>query len=707
MPIGWEDEKPVVVTKEDLQKILPKKKLPAELGANSVPREDLTISNYDWRDTFRNYIADPLRGFIRMPAEAIGATLGSIGGGIVGSVNPEILPITVPVGAGAGFVAGGTAMDQLWQNTAGRISPRLFGGPSPNFDESLKTSALESAADMAFVKGIPALRGLAKTKAFSKFFSPDPNVPIKSVLEQAPKDLNLTVGQATQNKLAQFVESLVVSEGKKDIRTLEQTVVKNRMADDLARSITGYNRASIPTRQELAQLSGSSAGSQYKAVHTIRRDLYNTAKEEIANSTAPGYRIEPSKPSTLIDPKTSKIFPTSTTPQLIPTSLVGPVNPARTIDFAQNTVLKDIDAFIGDPNNSNYQLPEVKSAVDALRNKVSTFVRGNLVDSKFQPVMNYETAIKDKDELNQLFKKTPYNLQTQLAETIRTMRDLISQDITDSSVNWTPEAKASLDRAKEYHIQTFNKLYGPTIAKKMASVGKFKGDPDIIEENILKMGAQNATIAEEIVNASGTKKPLASQYIKRFFDVMTNADDQMVGTSGVTFLNKTKEVAAKFLTRDQRDGMDILARTVQATTPNAKQVPMASIMFRAGYMTVSVGSGLIAGNLTGSAGAGMAVMATVPWAKGALSDMMMSSANARLAAKAARLAPGSPESTSIIKSLFKTGLRGVRFELQTATGEGLGLFEPHEDGKLHPVNEITPITSPTNVNLNLKQIGWE
>jgi len=51
--------------------------------------------------------------------------------------------------------------------------------------------------------------------------------------------------------------------------------------------------------------------------------------------------------------------------------------------------------------------------------------------------------------------------------------------------------------------------------------------------------------------------------------------------------------------------------------------------------------------------------------------MMLNPANARLAAKLPRLAADSPEAQSIMKSLFKTGLRGLRFELQTSTGQDL------------------------------------
>jgi hypothetical protein len=687
MPIGWEDEK-TVITKADLQKILPKSKLPAELGANAVPREDLNISNYTWQDWFRNYIADPLRGFARMPAEGVGGTAGSL----------------IPGGTIPGAIVGGTVADQLWQNTIGRISPRTFGGPSPNFGESLKTSALESAADVGFNK-IPVLNNFLKKKAINKFFPADPNVPIKDALLAAPSDLKPTIANATQNKLAQYLESVAVPEGVRDIRRYENQQVIQRMADELSTDITRFKRSVIPSAQELAQVSSTSANTQFKAINKIKNDLYTTAKDEIESSTASGFRIEPPKPSTLTNPKTGKLFPTGP-PQLVPTSLVGPVNPKNTIQFS-NTLLDDIDKFIADPNNSNYQIPEVQLAINALRNKVETFVKGNLVDANYQPVMNYATAKADKDELSFMLSRLPANAQSRLRESVRAVRNALSGDIKDSSVNWNPDAKLALDRATEYHRQNIVKTYGPTIAKKLAKIGKYTDDPDIIEENILQMGLHNSTVAEEIVNASGTKQPLANEYIKKFFDAMTNANDEMVGVSGVDYLRKTKEISTKFLTADQRSALDIFARTVQAVTPIEKATPMTSILFRAGYMVASVGSGLIAGNITGSAATGSLILATAPWAKGALSKMMMSPANARLAAKLPRLAAGSPEAQSIWKSLFKTGLKGVRFELQTATGEGLGMFEPHEDGKLHPVNEITPITSLTNVNLNLKQIGWE
>jgi hypothetical protein len=288
------------------------------------------------------------------------------------------------------------------------------------------------------------------------------------------------------------------------------------------------------------------------------------------------------------------------------------------------------------------------------------------------------------------------------------MRNLLSQDIKDSASNpdlgWTPQAKAALERANEYHIQTFKKLYGPTIAKKLAGAGKFTDAPDIIEENILNMGLKNATVAGEIVNASGTRVPLASEYLKRFFDASSDVNRNMVGEGGLNYLDKTKEIATKFLSADQRSALNNFARQIQISTFSKTQTPITSIMFRAGYLGLSVGSGLLAGNISGSAMTGVLAMATIPYAKGQLSKMMLNPANARLAAKLPKLAAGSPEATSIMKSLFKTGLRGLRFELQTATGTGLGLFEAQSDGKLHKVEPDNKIDIGPTVS---KSLGWE
>lgn len=687
MPIGWEDEKVTIDPKKYLGEI----KKPSEVvGSGRSSGEDLNISATDWRDWLRNYISPVGRGFLRMGGETLGAGAGTLAAPFTGP-NAPIAPLE-------GAVTGGIAADQLWQNTLGRLNPRIFGGPNPDLGASLKTSALETGADLAFVRGLPIVKNALSSAAIKHFFKPNPNVPIREALRSLPEDFKPTIGQATQKKFPQWLENTILTEGERDARQFTQQNVMRRLADDLSLSITGARRGVIPTRQELGTLANESATQQYKQVHAVRKSFYDKSDALISNETTQGFRVEPSR---LVNPKTGK--PLGST--LVPTTIVGPVNPTRTIDFAKNTVLKEIDALLADPNNANYRIPEVRSTMDALRNKVMSFAKGELADANGQPVMNYATAKADKDELNALYHKIPYDAQTRLAETIKTMRNLVGQDIAESSQNWSAPAREALEKANAYHRDTFKKLFGPTIAKKLAEVGKFTDNPDIIEENLLELGMKNATIAGEIVNASG-KLPLASEYTKRFFESLTDVNGQMMGTGGLNFVEQMKEIAPKFLTADQRAAINQFARNAQIATIGTGQPPITSMAFRAGYMALSIGSGVLAGNLSGNAATGLVAAGAIPKLRSELSKMLLNPANARLAARLPRLKAGSPEATSIMRKLFRTSLRGARFDVQDAVGQSLGLFEAQSDGKLHRVGEPVDISKPIKVG-GTSSIQWE
>ncbi|OGD53711.1 hypothetical protein A3K80_07405 [Candidatus Bathyarchaeota archaeon RBG_13_38_9] len=206
------------------------------------------------------------------------------------------------------------------------------------------------------------------------------------------------------------------------------------------------------------------------------------------------------------------------------------------------------------------------------------------------------------------------------------------------------------------------------------------------------MGLENPTIAKEIVRASGPT-PLANEFTKDFFDSLTDVNGQLMGTGGLEYLRKMKEIAPAFLTSNQRSAFDIFARNAQIATLGQGQTPITSIIFRGAYIGMSITSGLVAGNLSGSAGTGLIAAAAIPKIRKELANLMLNPANARLAARLPRLKPGTPESLSIMRKLFKTALRGVRFDIQDAAGQSLGLFEAQSDGRLHSVT-MNPLTGP-------------
>lgn len=672
MPNEWEEK--VGITQDTIKKHLGPTKKPVEVVGQGINAgEDLKITNSNWQDTFRNFISAPLRGFTRFGGEAVGGTAGARLG---------------PQGALAGAAGGGILADQLFTQTLGRISPRTFGGPSEDPFADLKSSALETGADLAFEKGLPFLRQTLKTKALQKFFPSNPNIPTNDAVSTLPLDFQPTVGQATGNRTAQWLENIVIPEVKRDTRVFQQQKALRIEADRLAQNITGglYQ----VDKKRLAELSADKSKDLFKVIHKERKDLYDTAEAAINNEQVPGFRVEFKPASGLLD-KSGKPIPGG--PTLVSTAVIGPVYPNHTRNFATE-VLKTIDEITGNPNNLAYQTPEAKASISALRNKVQSFTAGNLLTVDGKPVMQYATAKADKDELNSLLRTIPYEAKTRLAETIKALRNTISEDIKESSATWSDETRTALDRANEYHINTFKQIFGNKIGGMLSKSGKY-ANAEVIEEQLLDRAFASATLAEQFVKSAGTPKYLAGEYIKRFISEMQDTNGVMMGTRGVQYLENTAEVAKKFLSADQRKQLKNFARQVQVATWKEGEIPRTSIAFRGAYMALNLTAGVLTTKFTGSPLAGAIGLAVIPYLRGELSNMMLNPANARIAARLARLPAGSPESTTLMKQLFRTGLKGARFEVQTVTGESLGLFEAKSDGKIHPVDD-NKIEMPEN-----------
>lgn len=675
MPITFEDDpQDVKVSQEQLRKQLGATKKATEVvGSGLNAGEDLGISASNWQDTFRNWISPVTRGFARAGGEAAGSTLG----------GP------------AGFAAGGIAADQLYTQILGRLSPRTFGGPSSNPFADLKTSALETGADAALVRGIPIIKDALKTKALHKFFKPDPNLPIREAVETLPEGFNPTIAQATGNKNANWFENIVVSEGKRDATVQAQQMALKRQADIIADDIT--QRSWRSSKLDLAARTREELKKSYEVVHEERKRLYDTAENLISKEKQQGFRVD-YEPAT-IDKATGNVIPGKR--KIIPTDITGPVRLNNTMSFAKKLSDETV-SYLDNPNAPAYQMPGVKDSLIAFKNKLSTFLGGNLLvadANDFKPVMEYATAIKDKQELDHLFKSLPYNLQKQFAETMRGLRNTITKDIKESSLTWDPATKRALDSANEYHVQTYIRKFGRDFVKKFAKVEKFSEDPNVNEEEMFDMALNNATLARNVVQANGTPKYLAGEYIKRFINEMQDVNGVMMGGRGIDYLEKTKEIAQQFLTSDQRHALTNFARQVQVASWPEGGIPRTSMAFRGAYMGLSIGSGILTGSLTGNAGAGILGVALIPYARNKFGDMMLNQANVRIAARLSRLPAGSPEATSLMKTLFKGALKGARFDIQSATGTALGLFEARSDGKLHPVD---PVSMPEDQKLSVK-----
>lgn len=625
------------------------------------------IRSSNWQDTFRNYFSPVLRGTVTGIGEAAGAT----------------------VAGPAGFAGGGILADQLFQ-LGQRLSPRTLGAAPSSPFESAKQSGEWVAGDVLFTRGIPALKGAIKNKILN-LFSPNPNIPIREAIENAPRDLPLTTAQTTQNRFARGIEDLVTKEKNIEPLIAKQQTVLRREGEKLLQGITGEKVPGSTSTQQLARLNQQLTSTRYEAAHTERKRLYDSAKKEISKVKRNAFIVEEQPDEIVKDPNDPfKFIKVKKPPKLITTEIEGPVYPTRSGDFSKN-IIGQIDEYLENPANRQFETPESIANLKNLRAKLNTFISGEMVDEQIKPVMSYDTAQEDVQTLSRLLKQTSPNIQTRLNASIRSVRDLLSSDIRTSSAAWDKPAAEALTRAQDYHKRMFVKVYGSDLAKKLANTGKFTNDPNINQEELFKLGLKDATTASQIVHATGSRTPLATEYVKEFWESLVDENKLIGGTGGVKFLEDSKEVARKFLTADQRAALQNFARLAQASTYTRGNVGKVALGIRLTGATFGVAGGILTGINTGSisqgATTGALILATVPYAESKISRMMLNPANARLAAKLTKLAPDTPEAISIQKKLFKTALRGVRFHLQQVTGESLGYFEPREDGKLHPVRE--------------------
>lgn len=629
---------------EEILKARQKQAPPLEINTASGNAFDTEIRPHTWRDTFREW-GSPI---IRSLAIGGGATAGTV----LSGGNP------------VGTLLGGMGGDQLYQRFGQDIDPSLYGSapqnPIDSTQESLTNTALEFGGN-AVVNKLGSY--FSKNELLRNFFKSRLNSQQKEALQNAPKDLPLTIGQATQNKGAQMLEDLMAGPEKKArfIDPAEET---------FGREWLRIGREGSPTfspdqfTRERAEKASVKANTQRQRLSNIVTTAYNNFRNRHLNRPDMQEIITVTKNNPteewIVDPVTGQgSMQIKDNPVSEAIKIKGPIYINETTRVA-NEINDRVTEILKNPTLVGTE--EAAKQLTELQGKLRGFLNPHTSVTMKSPVMDWEAAKRNKKELFKLFKRLPGDLKTELSETMGKMSATLNQDMKTSMQMWPQESRRALERANKL-FETKASRYDNKLVRQL--MDRYN-DPDLVQEEILEHALQNSTRSQKYIDAVGDKEEIGAQFISNAMKVSELPDGGYDYTKLRDYLIGKGEVAKTVLNSKQRQSLDYLARNMSLINPNQSTAGQYSLAFRRGVATLSVSAGLYEA-LTGEepkmdAIKGGIIMLAFPMTRKFVEKTMLNTANARKLALMTRVNPKSQQGTLLSRSMLQT-LKGLPFKV--------------------------------------------
>jgi hypothetical protein len=601
---------------------------------------------------------------------------GALAGGAISGGNP------------AGVILGGAAGNEAYH--LGQDAGQKLGGGTEVWGQApqgvvnrLQEDFLQSALDLGGGKVATALSGLARKGAggfLSNFFNKNTRLSPEDVKAiEANPDVPMTVGQATGNNVANFMED-VFATGKKQSKFIDpaQDLFKKK-AIDIGRNISG-----TPidyTQQNVGELMSSRASRTAGARKVALQKKIDTTYEGLRNGFSKNGDVEkviitePNDGPALYAPggPEGKGVQINSTKQTI-RDIEGPIYLKRSHDFASrfSTMLDERIAELkaeGMPDEMVSKLFSAKSILTPIVNAPKTLAKGMETpvlpwdDVKDLSSVSYKIwkTLKDSDEIT---KKKFAGMAGSLGDLLTADKKLsITGDSSIGTNGWSQGSRKAIDKAERLHKAKLARFNGKMV-KDLVNEG---ADVDVIQEKIMDQALTTPEQARKYMMAVGGKtdeagRELATKFITDQF-VAAEKGGHFYGTNFLDALKAKGDMFRTVMSSSQRQAVEYLGRVMEHISPETSNAGKYSVYFRQGSFILSGALGASAG-LTGGDGGGdmlkgAALGIALPMsAKRFVNKVLLDPERARKFAVLARTPPDSPKAKLLVQSIFGPGKYG-------------------------------------------------
>lgn len=623
-------------------------------GGGRVPRSERTSKSRDKEKAAKTPDPEETR---QSAASLIPLVTGSAGA-IVGG----------PMGAGLGAFSGDLIKQELqnqWPNTFGKLpeSEQTPGG-------ALLNAGVEGvsnfAGDWAFGKlGTYASRiklGTLKDKASewllkSRLFRGEKMEPeVRQFLSENP-DMPITAGQATGNKISQFLEANLGGTRGREIRKEQQGIFKDRFESEARDNVSSTD----PERLALTASSKVQEGSDslMKDVNRVYANLRGIAKQNVTKVQG--------------KPKESKILDANGKPIQTPVeeSIEGPIVAGKAYEDAKY-LLDKIQKDYG-LQNADELLPFLEEEQRAAFRALKRFA-DSAVDKSGKPVAIPLNVALDAKRIigNRAFRSFFGDMESQRLQQLNRNLD---EDIRTSIGKWGKNGSEAL---KQYalgnkYFQTHAELFKET----PGITGLLQGGPGTIEnvQTILRDPVQLRRTLVAVDDNGQTKKALKSEFLSDIFNsAFSKAEGKFSkGTAFEMFGDRDKQpIINQLFTGEEKRSLQRFFKTIDKVNADIPFNSATSLGWSLARQGAAVAASTLPFAFTGEvnetslAFSGL-ILGGIIGAKQFTKNVLLNPRMVRIATDLAQLPPDSLKAKQLARVLFQ-GMKGTRITLQLVNG---------------------------------------
>ncbi len=574
-----------------------------------------------------------------------------------------------PAGSGLGAFAG----DLIKQELQNRF-PQTFGSlPEDQEDPggalvSAGTTGLLNFAGDKTAGALGTFAGRVKSGTVkdrisnylmrSRLFGGDALEPEVREFLTANPDFPITHGQATGNKLTQFLEANLGGSKSKQIRAEQQDVFKNKFEQEAGMGVSSND----PERLGLTVASKVEEGfkSSSKDIDRVYNNLRSIAKQNTAK--VPG------------KPTESKILDAQGKPVQTATenTIEGPVTLSNASNDA-NTLLEKIKTTYG-VDNADDLLPQLEEEQRVALRTLRRFAE-QTVDKSGKPIPVPLNVALDMKRItgNRAFKSFFGDMDSQRLQALNRNLDT---DIRESIGKWDKNGPEAL---KQYALGNKYFQTQAQVFKETPAVEGLLTDPLGVTRNVKELFSDPGQLRMALVATQGdngqTKKALKSEFLSDIFNsAFSKAEGKFSkGTAYELFTDRNKEpILRQLFTGEEANNLKRFFKTIDKVNTEIPFNSATSLGWSAarqgaavaGTLLPFITSGDINENTLAQSGLILgAIIGTKQFTKNALLNPRM----VRIATDLAQLPPDSYKAKQVARTLFQA-MRGTKVTLELING---------------------------------------